>query len=233
MSGKFAQLNKAVCLLKLRGGCNVMPEDSANSLNSNHERRLAVTCRHIDKLLADMESALSVSASKLAFPQYVPDLTSPQKRVIEDYISRIRAQLVRVLDGQNMERPPADIPVSRTLHVTLTFHLGRIAFTLRRPALARLLGRGFSESFVTKRPNGLIGDPLTRSLSAYHELLYDWSERTLRQIQRRFDAFANSYRAQVERSLGSQEPGPAQDEGMIRHDLEVLESAPAANTIAS
>jgi hypothetical protein len=98
-----------------------MPEESANSLNSNHERRLSVTCRYIDKLLADMESMLNVSSSKLAFPQYARDATSAQRRVIEDYISRIRAQLIRVLDGQNMERPPADIPVARSLHSTLTF----------------------------------------------------------------------------------------------------------------
>jgi hypothetical protein len=37
-----------------------MPEESVNSLNSNHERRLSVTCRYVDKLLADMESILSV-----------------------------------------------------------------------------------------------------------------------------------------------------------------------------
>ena len=98
-----------------------MPEESANSLNSNHERRLSVTCRYIDRLLADMESALNVSASKLAFPQYAPDLTPEQRSVIEDYIQRIRAHLVRVLDGQNIERPAADIPVSRALHSTLTF----------------------------------------------------------------------------------------------------------------
>jgi GTP-binding protein EngB required for normal cell division len=98
-----------------------MPEGSPNSLNSNHERRLSVTCRYIDKLLADMESVLSVSSSKLAFPQYTPDLTSAQRRVVEDYISRIRAQLIRVLDGQNIARPPADIPVTRSLHSTLTF----------------------------------------------------------------------------------------------------------------
>jgi len=98
-----------------------MPEESANSLNSNHERRLSVTCRYIDKLLADMESILNVSSSKLAFPQYAPDLTSAQRRVVEDYISRIRAQLIRVLDGQNIERPPADIPVARSLHSTLAF----------------------------------------------------------------------------------------------------------------
>ena len=98
-----------------------MPEGSANSLNSNHERRLSVTCRYIDKLLADMESMLSISSSKLAFPQYTSDLTSAQRRVIEDYITRIRAQLIRALDGQHIERPPADIPVARSLHSTLTF----------------------------------------------------------------------------------------------------------------
>ncbi|MGA2336739.1 MAG: dynamin family protein [Terriglobales bacterium] len=98
-----------------------MPEESANSLNSNHERRLSVTCRYIDKLLADMESILSISSSKLAFPQYTSDLTPAQRRVIEDYITRIRAQLIRVLDGQHIERPPADIPVARSLHSTLTF----------------------------------------------------------------------------------------------------------------
>ena len=80
-----------------------------------------MTCRHIDKLLAEMQSALNVSTSKLAFPQYAPDLSPAQRRVIEDYIGRIRAQLVRVLDGQSIERPPADIPVSRSLHSYLTF----------------------------------------------------------------------------------------------------------------
>jgi hypothetical protein len=93
----------------------------SHSLNSNHERRLSVTCRHIDKLLAEMESALNVSASKLAFPQYVLDLTAAQRREIEDYIDRIRSQLVRVLDGHGIERPPADIPVSRSLRSYLTF----------------------------------------------------------------------------------------------------------------
>jgi hypothetical protein len=42
-----------------------MPEES---LNSNHARRLSVTCRHIDKLLADMENALAVANSKQCLP---------------------------------------------------------------------------------------------------------------------------------------------------------------------
>jgi hypothetical protein len=95
-----------------------MPEDS---LTSNQARRLSVTCRHIDKLLADMESALSISSSKRAFPEYLSDVTPAQRRVIEDYIARIRIHLAGVLDAQGIGRPEPFIPVSRSLHIGLTF----------------------------------------------------------------------------------------------------------------
>jgi hypothetical protein len=95
-----------------------MPEES---LSSNHARRLSVMCRHIDKLLADMENALSVSDSKRAFPEYLSDVTPAQRRAIEDYIARMRVQLGLVLDGQGIERPEPFIPVSRCLHTALTF----------------------------------------------------------------------------------------------------------------
>ena len=142
-----------------------MPEGSANSLNSNHERRLSVTCRYIDKLLADMESILSVSSSRLAFPQYTPDLTSAQRRVIEDYIGRIRAQLVRVLDGQNIERPSADIPVGRSLHSTLTFV--DIAVEELKPEYMRGYGEVPPQAAVEL--NGIAGElqGLVRQLDHY------------------------------------------------------------------
>jgi GTP-binding protein EngB required for normal cell division len=142
-----------------------MPDDSPHSLNSNHERRLIVTCRYIDKLLADMESALSVSASKLAFPQYAPDVAPAQRRVIEDYIGRIRAQLVRVLDGQRIERPPADIPVSRSLHATLTFI--DIAAEELKPEYMR--GYGEVPSAAAVELNGISGElqGLVRQLDQY------------------------------------------------------------------
>jgi hypothetical protein len=95
-----------------------MPEES---LNSNHARRLSVTCRHIDKLLADIENALAVADSKQVFPEYLLDVTPAQRRVIDDYIARIRVQLALVLDGQGIERPEPSIPVSRSLHIALTF----------------------------------------------------------------------------------------------------------------
>jgi GTP-binding protein EngB required for normal cell division len=142
-----------------------MPEGSANSLNSNHERRLSVTCRYIDKLLADMESILNVSSSRLAFPQYISDLTSAQRRVIEDYIGRIRAQLIRVLDGQHIERPSAEIPVGRSLHSTLTFV--DIAVEELKPEYIRGYGEVPPQAAVEL--NGIAGElqGLVRQLDHY------------------------------------------------------------------
>lgn len=93
-------------------------EDRAG-LNKNHVRRLRITCEHIDDLLCRIEEALYVSTSKAAFPHYTPDLSPAQQRTIEDYIARIRAQLVRVLDGQGISRDRRTIPVSRAIAATL------------------------------------------------------------------------------------------------------------------
>jgi GTP-binding protein EngB required for normal cell division len=99
-------------------GWNFMAQES---LNSNHARRLSVTCRHIDKLLADIENVIGISQSKKAFPEYLADITPGQRHVIEDYIARIRSQLARVLAGQGIARPEPSIPMSRSLHTILTF----------------------------------------------------------------------------------------------------------------
>jgi GTP-binding protein EngB required for normal cell division len=173
-----------VCPTAARADERAMPEESANSLNSNHARRLSVTCRHIDKMLAEMESALNISTSKLAFPQYALDLSPAQRRVIEDYISRIRAQLIRVLDGQEIERPSSDIPVSRALHVNLTFV--DIAAEELKPEYMR--GYGEIPPAAAVELNGIAGElqSLVKQLDRY--LTHGAREN----LQERLDRLAQS-----------------------------------------
>lgn len=142
-----------------------MMAENSNSLNANHERRLAVTCRYIDKLLGDVETALNMSASQLAFPRYASDLSPLQRRVIEDYIGRIRSRLVRALDGQGIERPPADIPVSQSLHSNLVFI--DIAAEELRPQHMR--GYGKVAPSAEAELNGIASDlqDLVRQLDHY------------------------------------------------------------------
>jgi GTP-binding protein EngB required for normal cell division len=89
------------------------------SLNEFQARRLRVTCQYIDGLLRDIEEILNAAASKAAFPRYVPDIAPAQRRTVEDYIARVRAQLVRILDSQGVAREDSFIPASRAVQVTL------------------------------------------------------------------------------------------------------------------
>ena len=86
-----------------------------DTLNENHIRRLRVTCQHIDRTLSEIEGILNESASRAAFPTYAPDLLLAQRKTIEDYIARVRARLIRVLEGQGIVVKEPDIPVSRAV----------------------------------------------------------------------------------------------------------------------
>ncbi|HXW89617.1 MAG TPA: dynamin family protein [Terriglobales bacterium] len=135
------------------------------SLNSNHARRLSITCRHIDKLLADMENVVNVSDSTRAFPEYLPDITPAQRHVIEDYIARIRFQLARVLVGQGIARPEPSIPMSRCLHTILTF--AGIAAEELQPKYMR--GYGEIPAAAALELNGIAAEllSLTHQLDQY------------------------------------------------------------------
>ena len=86
-----------------------------DTLNESQVRRLRVTCQHIDRTLSEIEGILNESASRAAFPAYIADLSPPQRKTLEDYIARVRARLVRVLEGQGIAASQPGIPVSRAV----------------------------------------------------------------------------------------------------------------------
>jgi hypothetical protein len=91
------------------------------SLNANQRQRLLVTCRHIDKLLGDIEATLDAAASKSVFPSYVEDITPVQRKSIEGNIARIRTQLLEVLASQSLAPEPPHISAAHSINVNLTF----------------------------------------------------------------------------------------------------------------
>jgi hypothetical protein len=168
-----------------------------------------------------------------AITRTVQEQTEALRRRMDVLAHKLTETLQSAAKVLDMSDVPAEEEFASVLREMPVFDLGQLTFSLRRPALLTLVGRKMSESFVTKRLTALIGTQLTRSLSAYHALLCDWSERTLGQVQRRFDAYANSYRAQAERLLGNQEMRTGQDEDSIRQDLESLENTLREKTLAS
>ena len=91
------------------------------TLNPSQRQHLLITCKYIDKLLGDVEQTLDAAASKSVFPNYVDDIAPVHRKAIEDYIARIRGQLLQVLAGQSLAPEKPGISAAHSTHVNLTF----------------------------------------------------------------------------------------------------------------
>jgi hypothetical protein len=95
--------------------------NSAISLNPDHRRHLLVSYQYVDKLLSEVEEIVFASNSKSPFPKYKASFTPTETKVIQDYIARIRAQMVHALASQNITPPPPQLDSAYSIRVTLEF----------------------------------------------------------------------------------------------------------------
>ncbi len=137
-------------------------------LNGPQQNRLRISCQYIDKLLNDVEHIMHQATSQSPFPRYVIDIAPAQVRVIEDYIRRLRRQLLRALDWQHLKPNAPDIPATRAVLTNLAFI--DIAIEELRPGYMR--GSGEVPEDAVGELNGVV-----------HELrsLVEGMERYLRQ----------------------------------------------------
>lgn len=129
-------------------------QKSRETLNPYQANRLRITCQYIDKLLSDVEGILNTTASKAAFPRYAADILPAQRRTMEDYIARVRSQLVRILEGQNIPRERPSIPASRAVHV----NLGAIGIAAEELRPKYMLGYGEVPESAATELNGIVGE---------------------------------------------------------------------------
>jgi GTP-binding protein EngB required for normal cell division len=113
-------------------------ERNGPGLNTAQRRHLLTSSQYADKLLAEIEAILTASQSKSPFPKFKPDLTAAQAKIVQDYIARMRAQLVRILDSQGVPIPEPMLGALHSIRVTLRFV--DIAFDECRPK--RMSGYG-------------------------------------------------------------------------------------------
>jgi GTP-binding protein EngB required for normal cell division len=137
-------------------------------LNDPQQKRLRISCHYIDKLLSDVERILHQATSQSPFPRYIVDVAPAQVRVVEDYVRRLRSQLLRALEWQHLKPNPADIPATRAVLTNLAFI--DIAVEELRPSYMR--GSGAVPEDAVSELNGVV-----------HELrsLVEGMERYLRQ----------------------------------------------------
>jgi len=129
-------------------------DDAAAELNSSQRLHLVNSAQYADKLLADVESVLLASKSKSPFRKYKNSLLPAQVRVVGDYIARIRARIVRVLDAQGIPLPEPKFESIHAIRVTLAFVT--VAFEECTPGRMR----GYGDVPESKIPelNGLVDE---------------------------------------------------------------------------
>ena len=162
------------------------PGGSAESLNEHQRRRLVVTCRHVDGMLSEIEAVLNQSASKAAFSKYVPDIPPAQRRTIEDYIARLRAQLKRALEGQEIAAPTPSISAAHAVHVSLQFI--DVSVEELKPMYMRGYGEVPAEAVIEL--NGIVGE-LQGLLSKLDRYLLQGGGHDLKERLRRLEATGN------------------------------------------
>lgn len=97
----------------------VAEEHGEDGLNEHHLRRLLVSCQYIDGLLAEVEGILDAVHSKTVFPRYSLDVAPEERPVIEEYIGRIRRQLLQLARAHDLSSEPI-IPARRAIHSILS-----------------------------------------------------------------------------------------------------------------
>jgi hypothetical protein len=96
-------------------------DEKHSALNPSQRHRLLITCKHIDTLLESIEETLNATASKRVFSSYVDDISPQQREAIEEYIARIRGQLLRVMAEQSLAPEEPQISAAHSIDVGISF----------------------------------------------------------------------------------------------------------------
>jgi GTP-binding protein EngB required for normal cell division len=128
--------------------------DPEDGLNSSQKRHLLTSCQYADKLLSEIEAVLSAASSKSPFPRFKGEIAPAQAKVVQDYVARLRAQMVRVLASQGIKPPVAEFGSVHSIRMTLAFV--RIAFEECTPG--RMRGYGEVPESKAQELNGVVGE---------------------------------------------------------------------------
>ncbi len=80
-----------------------------SGLNDNQKRHLRLTFQHVDDLLAEALKALACSESPSPFQRYRPDSLPVQRKVLADYVARLRGLMAGILAGHDVALPEPQI----------------------------------------------------------------------------------------------------------------------------
>lgn len=94
---------------------------ASTALNEHQQRHLLMSCKYIDKQLDEIESIALGTSSRSLFPRHAPTLTAVQRKLVTDYLARIRSRLLAVLESQGLHPPAPRGDEVFSIRTALTF----------------------------------------------------------------------------------------------------------------
>ncbi len=153
------------------------------------------------------------------------DFVQRRVKMLQDTLNALGIELRDDLRKSAAELGISDAPGDDEFHSLLrgtpVFDPGTISASVSRRALAGLFGRQSAEKRLARKIRQQMGEFLGHALETHLRLLSEWVRTVLAEYRGRFEAYAEGYRAQAERSLGGLEVSEAEFQA-IEDDLKVL-----------
>jgi GTP-binding protein EngB required for normal cell division len=92
-----------------------------HGLTENHERGLLASIQYALKLIRDCEEILASADHPNPLTRYVGGLAAPQRRIAEDYLQRLRQQIIRFLDVAQIAPPEPRVTAVHAIQTLMIF----------------------------------------------------------------------------------------------------------------
>ncbi len=106
---------------------------------------------------------------------------------------------------------------------------GGVEVSIQRDFLS-FLGKALMSRRIEQKLRRQVGASVDKAFERYGRMMQLWTQRTLAELHRQFDAHADSYRSLIERMTGSPKAGP-EDMDAIRRDIAALTDFRAAEAL--
>jgi GTP-binding protein EngB required for normal cell division len=121
---------------------------------------------------------------------------------LEALAAQLRDDLRRSAEELGIPDRPGDDEFQSVVRGTPLFDGGSLDAAVSRPFLGGLFGKRVAEARLANALQRELGETLRGSLETYSGILKEWTRVVTNQLLRRFETYAEAYRAQAERSVG-------------------------------
>jgi predicted NBD/HSP70 family sugar kinase len=151
-------------------------------------------------------------------------VASEKARLAFDTLDALAQDLAQALQttakALDLQDVPSEGELTSVLNEMPRMDLGTLRLNLR-PNIWVNVWRGQAKRRIESRLRAQIGHTVAEAFSSYGRMLEAWTRRMLAELQRRFDAHADGYRAHLDRITAQAGATPLEKE-TIQRDLDMI-----------